>query len=207
VKRHLVIPFIALLWGAAGCGEKAEITTTGPGTTTEPTGASTGTSEGSASADAAAADDGGGLTRSERKRREVERAVDRYVAALDARDGAALCDLLAPGALELVELPRERGSCGRSFDASIGYRDPRGLPVFAGASVTGFVSTEVDGAEARATATVVTEFADRDEPSVEDDVVYLERRGGRWLVAKASSALYRAVGIADIPPQVLTPPR
>ena len=55
-------------------------------------------------------------------------------------------------------------------------------------------------------ATVVTTFADRDERSVEDDVVYLVRAGGRWLVAKPSTTLYRAVGIADVPPSVISPP-
>ena len=52
----------------------------------------------------------------------------------------------------------------------------------------------------------MTHFADRDEVSVEDDVVYLSRTGDRWLIAKPSSTLYRAVGIADVPPSVLSPP-
>ena len=63
-----------------------------------------------------------------------------------------------------------------------------------------------DGAEARVVATVVTTFADREEVSIEDDVVYLVRSGGAWLVAKPSATLYRAVGIADVPPSVLSPP-
>jgi hypothetical protein len=62
------------------------------------------------------------------------------------------------------------------------------------------------GDEAKVVATVVTRFADRAEESVEDDIVYLVRGGGRWLVAKPSSTLYRAVGIADVPPSVLSPP-
>ena len=55
-------------------------------------------------------------------------------------------------------------------------------------------------------ATVVTQFADRSEASVEDDILYLIRTGDAWLVAKPSSTLYRAVGIADVPPSVLAPP-
>ena len=52
-----------------------------------------------------------------------------------------------------------------------------------------------------------TRFADRGEVSVEDDVVYLVREDGAgWLIAKPSSTLYRAVGIADVPPSVLAPP-
>ncbi len=74
------------------------------------------------------------------------------------------------------------------------------------AEVTGIRSIEVDGRQAKVVATVVTRFADRDEPSIEDDVVYLTRLGGRWYVSKPSSTLYRAIGIADVPPSVLSPP-
>ena len=52
----------------------------------------------------------------------------------------------------------------------------------------------------------MTRFADNREPSVEDDVVYLRRQGGRWLIAKPSATLYRAIGVGNIPPQVLAPP-
>ena len=139
--------------------------------------------------------------------RAAARTVREYVEALDARDGEAACALLAPGALDEVELPEPRGDCAASLAASIGYRDPRGLPVWEGASVAA-VPDDRDsaGRPAKVVATVVTRFADRDEQSVEDDVVYLVRAGGRWLVAKPSSTLYRAVGIADVPPSVLSPP-
>jgi hypothetical protein len=65
---------------------------------------------------------------------------------------------------------------------------------------------EVQGDEAKVVATTVTEFSDRDEPSIEDDVVYLVRSGDDWLIAKPSSTLYRSVGVADVPPSVLAPP-
>ena len=65
---------------------------------------------------------------------------------------------------------------------------------------------ELHGDAAKVIATVVTRFSDRPEASIEDDVVYLVRTAGRWLVAKPSSTLYRAVGIADVPPSVLSPP-
>jgi hypothetical protein len=65
---------------------------------------------------------------------------------------------------------------------------------------------ELEGSTAKLVVTVVTRFADRDELSIEDDVVYLERSGRRWLIAKPSSTLYRAVGVADVPPSVLAPP-
>jgi hypothetical protein len=139
-----------------------------------------------------------------RAEREVRRAVRDYVAAIDDRDGAALCELV-PTVGEL-ELPVEKGDCAASVSASIGYRDPRGVPVFERAALAGDADVELSGDEARATATVVTEFADREEPSVEDDVIYLERGGGGWVIAKPSSTLYRAIGTPDVPPDVLAPP-
>jgi hypothetical protein len=141
------------------------------------------------------------------RERAAAHTVRELVAALDAGAGARVCGLLAPGAIGDVKLPRERGSCAASLSASIGYRDPRGLPVWKGAKLTAIRSIEIDGERAKVVATTATTFADRDELSVEDDVVYLVRRGGRWLVAKPSSTLYRAVGIADVPPSVLSPPR
>ena len=65
---------------------------------------------------------------------------------------------------------------------------------------------EIEGEVAKVVARVVTRFGDRDEVSVEDDVVYLTRAGDRWVLAKPSSTLYRAAGVADVPPTVLSPP-
>jgi len=152
------------------------------------------------------AESGSSDPRSTAAERAVMAAVRAYIAAIDARDGERVCELLAPGAVQAIELPRERGECADSVSASIGYRDPRGLPVFERARLAELVSVELDGAAAKVVATVVTTFADRTEPSIEDDVVYLERAGGRWAVAKPSTTLYRSVGIADVPPSVLTPP-
>jgi hypothetical protein len=137
--------------------------------------------------------------------REVKRVVKGYVSALNDGGGARVCDLLVPGAVDEVELPRARGDCAGSLTASIGYRDPRGLPVFKDSRITRILGVEVSGDEARVTATIVTRFADRNEPSVEDDVVYLTRDRERWLIAKPSAAIYRAIG-AEPPPQAITPP-
>lgn len=134
------------------------------------------------------------------------RTVKQFVAALDRRDGDGACALLAPGALAEIELPKPRGGCAASLAASIGYRDPRGLPVWKSAEVSDLRSVEIDGETGRVVTTVVTQFADRSEASVEDDIVYLVRDGDGWLIAKPSSTLYRAVGIADVPPSVLSPP-
>jgi hypothetical protein len=136
----------------------------------------------------------------------IARVVRSYVAALDRGDGARACRLLAPGTHTEVRLPRHRSDCGRSLSASIGYRDPRGFPVFAGARVARVAAVALEGSEARVTATVVTRFADRRAPSVEDDVIYLRRANGGWLIETPGATLYRAIGVGDIPPQVLAPP-
>lgn len=141
---------------------------------------------------------------SSKSEREVARTVRRYVDAISERDGATVCDLV-PSVIDL-QLPERGTSCAESLSASIGYRDPRGFPVFDKAVLTGEPGVELNGAEARATATIVTDFADRDEPSVEDDVIYLEREDRGWVIAKPSSTLYRAIGTPDVPPDVLTPP-
>jgi hypothetical protein len=138
--------------------------------------------------------------------RAVTGSVREYVAALNERDGKRACALFVPGALADVHFPRDRGDCASSLSASVGYRDPRGMPVYRSSRVARIPSVSIDGAQARVTATVVTEFADNREPSVEDDVIYLDRTDGRWLIAKPSATLYRAIGVGDIPPQVLAPP-
>jgi hypothetical protein len=139
--------------------------------------------------------------------RRAARVARSYVAALDARDGARVCGMFAPGALSPVSFPRDHRTCARTLSASIGYRDPRGFPVFAGARVARIAAVTIDGSEARVTATTVTRFADNREPSVEDDLIYLREANGRWLIAKPSATLYRAIGVGNIPPQVLAPPR
>ena len=59
---------------------------------------------------------------------------------------------------------------------------------------------------ARVSATVTHHFSDRKYVSVEDDVIYLERVGGRWLLAKPSGTLYRAVGYREPPLRAFSPP-
>jgi hypothetical protein len=140
--------------------------------------------------------------------RRAAATVRRFIAALNARDGQAACALFAPGALGGVELPGPGADCGQALSASIGYRDPRGLPVWKSAALGDIKVAELDpdAGSAKLVATVVTTFADRDEPSFEDDVIYLTAAGERWLIAKPSSTLYRAIGVSDIPPSVLAPP-
>jgi hypothetical protein len=136
--------------------------------------------------------------------REALRTARDYVAALDARDGAHVCSLLTPGALAGVELPRDRGGCAESLDASIGYRDPRGLPVFESARTRGG-EVELRDGTAQVVLTAVTQFADREQPSIEDDVIHLALNGERWSIVQPSSTLYRAIG-AEVPLSAIQPP-
>jgi hypothetical protein len=140
------------------------------------------------------------------EQRGVARVVRSYVVALSARDGQRACRLFAPGATSRVDFPRDREGCPRSVSASIGYRDPRGFPVYEGSRVARIRSVTIDGSSARVVATTVTRFAGGREPSVEDDVVYLRQQDGSWLIVQPSAALYRAIGAGNIPPSVLAPP-
>jgi hypothetical protein len=139
------------------------------------------TSPGPATEEAATAPDEdeetGGASEQER---QVERVVRSYVEAINAKDGQTICELV-PGVSEELELPEDRGSCEASIAASIGYRDPRGFPVWK--------SSEVERVR-----------------SIEDDTIYLQDRGHGWLLAKPSATIYRAVGYPDVPPQVLAAP-
>jgi hypothetical protein len=199
-----------LALAAGGCGEDTAqtaptVTVATPSTTSTTQGSTTGAPP-PVGAPSGPAETPTEDPRENQLERDAQRTAREYVEALDARDGAAVCALLLPGALDEVELPEPRGNCAASLEASIGYRDPRGLPVWESATVPTVRVTELDGESAVVVATVITRFADRDEDSVEDDVIYLARGDGRWLVAKPSSTLYRAVGIADVPPSVLSPP-
>ena len=133
-------------------------------------------------------------------------AARSYVEAIDERNGREVCGAFVAGGLKTLELPVESGSCPASLEASLGYRDSRGLPVWDHSEMTQDVSAQIDGDSARVVATVFTEYADVREPTIEDDIIYLARSGDRWLVVKPSTTLYRAVGIADIPLEVLQPP-
>jgi hypothetical protein len=204
-KRHLrqlSVPLAAIAaLTIAACGEKDEpdLSSLPPApttsTTTEPPTTTTTTPDDGG-------DDGGGGSSLER---QADHTVQAYITWLDRGQGGRLCKLIDSDALDQVRLPRRPGGCGPSLTASIGYRDPRGLPVFDGVRLRE-LATRVRGRTARAVATVSVTFADRGAPSVEDDVIYLERRAGNWLVAKPSATLYRAIG-AEVPPSALAAPR
>lgn len=206
-RAVLVLGALALALALAGCGEKEEPSPGAPSTMWPPD-AATGPAAPTHEDDATGSNPTGAERRAARRlatERAIERTVRAYIAGLDARDGKRVCAVLAPGVIEELRLPRNRGSCAASLDASIGYRDPRGLPQFAGIKLSGITAIDLGRRSASATTSIVTSFADRDEPSIEDDIVYLERSGRGWLIAKPSAALYRAIG-AEPGPEVIAPP-
>jgi hypothetical protein len=136
----------------------------------------------------------------------VTRTVRSYIDGLARRDARLVCGLFEPGDLLLRELPVRRGGCARSLAASIGHRRPGGTPVWKRTTIDAITAVSVEGGGARATATVTHRFADRKYPSVEEDVVYLRPEGERWLLAKPSATLYRAVGYPEPPLRAFTPP-
>jgi hypothetical protein len=136
----------------------------------------------------------------------VTQTVRFYIDALDRHDARLVCELLEPGALRLSELPVRRGGCASSLAASIGHRRPGGTPAWKRTTIAEIRAVSVEGVGARVTATVVHRFADRSYTSVEDDVIYLRPAGERWLLAKPSATLYRAVGYPEPPLRAFRPP-
>ncbi len=180
----------------AGCGEKDE-----PDLASLPPAPTTSTTTTQPEPPPDDGEPGGGTS----LERQAEHTVQAYITWLDRGQGGRLCKLVDSDALERLRLPKRQGGCGPSLTASIGYRSPRGLPVFDGARLRE-LAVRVRGRSARAVATVSVTFADRGAPSVEDDVIYLERRAGNWIVAKPSATLYRAIG-AEPPASAIAPPR
>ncbi|HKH42839.1 MAG TPA: hypothetical protein VKA41_13410 [Solirubrobacterales bacterium] len=133
-------------------------------------------------------------------------AVSDYIRALDRHDAVRVCALIVPGALDPGQLPRRRGGCRSSLRASIGTRPRGGAPAWRKTTLVEVKPEELDDTRARVTATVTHHFSDRKYVSVEDDVIYLQRVGGHWLLAKPSGTLYRAVGYPEPPLSALTPP-
>jgi hypothetical protein len=139
-------------------------------------------------------------------RSAVGRAVDVYISALDRHNAARLCGLFAPGALDLAVLPTRRGGCRPSLRASIGTRPRSRGPAWRRTVLVDVKTEDLGDGRARVSATVTHRFSDRKYVSVEDDVIYLEKLGDRWLLAKPSATLYRAVGYAQPPLRAFSPP-
>ena len=132
--------------------------------------------------------------------------VRSYVAALDDRDAGRVCALFAPGTVPLAELPQRRHGCRASLRASIGSRPADGGPAWRRTEIFEVKPEAIGADRARLTTTVTHHFSDRKYVSVEDDVIYLQRVGGRWLLAKPSATFYRAVGYPQPPLRAFSSP-
>lgn len=133
-----------------------------------------------------------------------------FIVAIDDRDARAICRALTPEAANRLELPETGNNCATSVEASIGFADPRGFPVWESSNPAGPISAELDEEATRATVvlTVATRYADGREPTVEDDIIYLVRPtdSDPWQVSGFGTTLLRAIGTGDIPPSALAPP-
>lgn len=143
---------------------------------------------------------------SDGERTAVTDVVTGYIAALDHHDGAGVCARFEPGALPLTDLSKRRGGCRPSLRASIGTGPADGGPAWRRTKIVEVKPEALGDDRARVTTTVTHHFSDRKYVSVEDDVIYVERVGGSWLLAKPSATFYRAVGYAQPPLRAFTPP-
>lgn len=138
----------------------------------------------------------------------LERTARAYVAAINSRDGGALCRILAPGSLEQVELPADGGGCAGSVAASIGQAEP-GDVAWRRSRILALGPVELQGADpgsARVRLAMKHSFGPGREPSFEDDLLYLRRRGPEWEVVKPSVTFHRAIGSRRIPLSAIAPP-
>jgi hypothetical protein len=206
VARRLPLTVVAVAAAAillAGCGGGGD--DTGPAPTT-----GTGTTAGTATA--SGPQDAVSVPFEEPKdpatvdvRRKLTDEFMAYVAAINRRDGAALCRHFAPGALHGVSLPVNKGNCAASISASIGHT-LAGHPRWRRSSVSRVRTALAGSASGRVTFTVFHRYTAGEEVSKEEDVVFFVRAAGRWVLAKPSVTFYRAIGAADVPPSVLSPP-
>jgi hypothetical protein len=139
-------------------------------------------------------------------RSAVVATVSDYIRALNRHDAARVCALLVPGALDLSQLPKRRGGCRSSLEASIGTPPRGGGPAWRRTRLVEVNAEDLGDGRARVSASVTTRFSDRKYVSVEDDVIYLQRVGAGWRLAKPSGTLYRAVGYPEPPLSSFTPP-
>ena len=129
--------------------------------------------------------------------------VERYIEAINVRDGATICSRLAPGSIAQISLPKRKGNCARSLTASIGYHEAKGPQALTGVKLRKAVP---GGSGDQATVTLAPTFEGQQRTLITRERVYLVRLKGRWLIAKPSPILYRAVGQRP-PASASRPPR
>ena len=113
---------------------------------------------------------------------------------------------LPAGRFRTSTSPAIAGAVPGSLSASIGYRDPRGFPVYERSRIARIPAVAIDGPIARVTATTVTRFAGNREPSVEDDLIYLAAGAGRVADREAQRDALPRDRDRRHPAQVLAPP-
>jgi hypothetical protein len=137
---------------------------------------------------------------------DQEEVVRRYVDALNARDGRAFCQAVAPwisGRYDLAtkdrdsELAHVGGGCPRLADVFIGFVGDTGTEKFIRLDVEDVdVSEEDDGlSRADVRGTLVVELVNESDRRVERefrDVVWLVREGDAWRVARTSKVAHVA---------------
>jgi hypothetical protein len=139
-------------------------------------------------------------------RAAIAAAVAAYLGALDRRDSRGVCGLMVPEALSRGGLAGRGRECASRLAASIGKAPRSGGPAWRRTTLVETKVERLSDERARVSATVTHRFSDRKYVSVEDDVVYLERAGARWLLAKPSATLYRALGYESPPLRAFRPP-
>jgi hypothetical protein len=139
-----------------------------------------------------------------------EETVRAYVAAINAHDGKAVCDLLLDSAAYEFRIP-EWGECPKFVSAYIGYAEESDTDTFQRARIleldTGRRSGELQSIELRVEAELY-EQGNEAEPIREtfDDVLWLVERDGRWRLVKASGLLYVAFDAYTVPENLLDAP-
>ena len=98
------------------------------------------------------------------------------------------------------------GPCEPALRAALGRRPKGGAPAWKGTEIQHPTKVAVEGDRVRVTLEVLHRFSDRNYPSLEDDLIYLQHSGEQWLVSKASATLYRAVGYPEPPLEAFRPP-
>ena len=137
----------------------------------------------------------GGSTRDE--------AARAYVDAINARDGATVCDLMVDSAAYEFRIP-EWGECPKFVSAFIGYQEDSGSEIFHRARL---VEVHEGASEGELQSLNVTVEIERESGAETlEDVLWLVERDGHWRLARPSQLLYAAIGATSVPGDVLEAP-
>jgi hypothetical protein len=132
-----------------------------------------------------------------------------YIKALNAHDGATVCQALLPAGTGKLRPPVAGETCAESVTASIGHSGPNGKWV--SAKVIG--APAVDGNDQSATLRATVENSYRASLTIksvnggatksqssevtlgkETETVKMRQTGGKWLLAEPDMTLFHAIG-------------